>query len=91
MTPTKSSHAQLPPASWRCPGTPSGRTRGDASRAELYLEVDTPERWHARALAAGAVELSPLSLRGWGQEAAYSLDPDGHVLAFARARERSPG
>ncbi len=53
-------------------------------RAELYLLTDDPDRYHQRALARGAIELSALSLRDWGHEAAYSLDPDGHVLAFAR-------
>jgi len=53
-------------------------------RAELYLLIDRPDAYHERALANGAKELSALSLRDWGHEAAYSLDPDGHVLAFAR-------
>lgn len=53
-------------------------------RAEVYLVVDEPEQFHQRAMAAGATELSPLTTRDWGHEAAYSLDPDGHVLAFAR-------
>lgn len=53
-------------------------------RAETYLLVDDPAACHQRALAAGATELSPLGLRDWGDEAAYSLDPDGHVLIFAR-------
>ena len=52
-------------------------------RAELYLLVEDPAAHHARALAAGARELSPLQARNWGHVAAYSLDPDGHVLAFA--------
>lgn len=56
---------------------------GRSPRCELYLIVGDPAAWHARALAAGARELSPLSLRDWGHAAAYSLDPDGHVLAFA--------
>ena len=51
--------------------------------AELYVLVTQPEEYHRRALAAGAIELSPLQDRDWGQRAAYSLDPDGHVLAFA--------
>ncbi|MEZ4221763.1 MAG: GFA family protein [Polyangiaceae bacterium] len=54
-----------------------------AARAELYLRVEDPGAAHARALAAGATELSPLQRRDWGHDAAYSLDPDGHVLAFA--------
>ena len=37
----------------------------------------------SHALAAGAKELSPMGLRSWGHLAAYCLDPDGHVLAFA--------
>lgn len=53
-------------------------------RAEVYLLVADPAAYHARALERGARELSPLAPRGWGHEAAYSLDPDGHVLAFAR-------
>ncbi|HRO66419.1 MAG TPA: VOC family protein [Pseudobdellovibrionaceae bacterium] len=53
-------------------------------RAELYLTVEDPEVYHARALQRGAIELSGLTPRNWGHEAAYSLDPDGHVLVFAR-------
>ena len=54
-------------------------------RAEVYLLVDDPRSFHARALGRGARELSALAVRDWGHETAYSLDPDGHVLAFARA------
>ncbi|MCC6311863.1 MAG: glyoxalase [Trueperaceae bacterium] len=58
-------------------------------RSELYLSVPDPAECHRRALAAGATELSPVARRGWGDDAGYSLDPDGHVLAFARrAQER---
>lgn len=53
------------------------------ARAELYLLVADPAAAHARALAAGASELSPLQPRSWGHAAAYALTPDGHVLAFA--------
>lgn len=53
-------------------------------RAELYLMVDDPGAYHARALAAGGREISPLGPRDWGHEAAYSADLDGHILAFAR-------
>ena len=54
-----------------------------APRAEVYVVVEDAAAFHARALAAGARELSPLAARDWGHRAAYSLDPDGHVLAFA--------
>ncbi|MBX3232567.1 MAG: VOC family protein [Labilithrix sp.] len=65
-------------------------TAGDRPpRAELYLVVADPAAYHERALAAGARELSPLLDRDWGHRAAYSLDPDGHVLAFAALARRS--
>jgi uncharacterized protein len=56
-------------------------------RSELYLLVDDAAPFHRRALDAGARELSPLLPRDWGHMAAYSLDPDGHVLAFAQTVE----
>ncbi len=52
-------------------------------RAELYLVVPDAAAWHARALAAGARELSALTARDWGARVSYVLDPDGHVVAFA--------
>ncbi len=54
-----------------------------AARGELYLVVDDAESYHQRAIEAGARELSPLSLRDWGDNVAYSMDVDGYVLAFA--------
>ena len=56
----------------------------DTLRAELYLLVDDPIAFHGRALKAGARELSPPTPRPWGDLAAYCLDPDGYVLAFAK-------
>ena len=56
-------------------------------RAEVYLVVDDPTAFYARAIAAGAHELSRLALRDCGHRAAYCLDPDGHVLAFATAAD----
>ncbi len=52
-------------------------------RSEIYLHLDDPAEAHKRALRAGAKELSPILKRDWGDRAAYSLDPDGYVLAFA--------
>ncbi len=62
-------------------GSPAA-ARGIA-RAELYLVVEEPKNFHARALAAGACELSPLLPRNWGHLASYCTDPDGQVIAFA--------
>lgn len=66
------------------PGLPDPATARGIPRAELYLVLDDPESYTYRALAAGGTELSPMLLRSWGDTAAYVLDPDGHVLAFAR-------
>ncbi|MEW6405929.1 MAG: VOC family protein [Chloroflexota bacterium] len=64
---------------------PNLETDHAIARAELYLLVDEPQSYHQRALEAGAMELSGFAVRDWGHRAAYSLDPDGHVLAFAEA------
>lgn len=57
-------------------------------RAELYLRVPDAPQYHARALAAGALELSSALPRDWGETVSYCLDPDGHVIAFADARSQ---
>jgi catechol 2,3-dioxygenase-like lactoylglutathione lyase family enzyme len=62
-----------------------GRAEG-VPRAEVYLIVNDPAAFHARALRNGARELSPLLDRDWGHRAAYSLDREGHVIAFASAK-----
>ena len=62
---------------------PDPATAAGIPRSELYVVVDDPAAYHRRALAAGAVELSELAPRSWGHTVAYSIDPDGHVLAFA--------
>ena len=57
---------------------------GASLRSELYAVVDDAASYHARALAAGAAEISPLIERDWGHTAAYCTDRDGHLLAFAQ-------
>ena len=51
---------------------------------EVYLVVESAADYHARALSLGARELSPVEERDWGHTAAYSMDRDGHILAFAQ-------
>ena len=65
------------------PALPDPALARGVPRCELYLVVEDPLGHHDRALAAGARELSPLAERTWGDHAAYSLDRDGHVIAFA--------
>ncbi len=72
------------------PALPDPAQARGRPRAELYLLGPDPAACHARALAAGARELSPLQPRDWGHTAAYSLEPDGHVLAFASVSAPHP-
>jgi RimJ/RimL family protein N-acetyltransferase len=72
------------------PNLPDPALACGGPRAELYLVVATPVESLARAVAAGAAELSPVLPRDWGDDAGYCLDPDGHVLAFARAAADPP-
>ena len=53
-------------------------------RAELYLLVDDPAAYLARAIGGGAEALDGVRARDWGDDAGYCLDLDGHVLGFAR-------
>ena len=52
-------------------------------RAEIHLTLKNPEAYLERALKNGAKLLSDFKERDWGDKAAYCLDPDGHVIAFA--------
>lgn len=67
-------------------GLPDPAAAAGTPRAEVYLYVDRPEVYHRRALEHGARELSPPERRSWGDVAAYAIDAEGHVIAFA-ARE----
>lgn len=64
---------------------PDPASASGVPRSELYLRVDDPTTYHLRALEMGAKELSGPEKRSWGDLAAYSLDLDGHLLAFAKA------
>jgi len=68
---------------------PDPATAAGTPRSEIYLVVDDAELIHNRALSSGAKELSPVLNRDWGHAAGYSLDPDGHVLAFAEKRDEA--
>ncbi|MBN2362652.1 VOC family protein [candidate division WOR-3 bacterium] len=52
-------------------------------RCELYLYVEDLEFEYENAKKTGAVEISPIEKRNWGDRTCYFSDPDGHVLAFA--------
>jgi hypothetical protein len=73
------------------PRLPDPAQAAGVPRGEVYLVVRDPLVYHQRAIEAGAVELSGLARRDWGDWAAYSLDPDGHVLAFAKPGKPGSG
>lgn len=64
--------------------TPHPASGHGIPRCELYLRFDNPRQMMEQALEAGALLISPVSIRDWGEEAGYVADPDGHVIAFAR-------
>lgn len=53
-------------------------------RCELYLFVDNPGEYIERLVNSGGKLISRTMLRDWGDETAYGVDPDGHVIAFAK-------
>ncbi|WP_333808599.1 VOC family protein [Flavobacterium sp.] len=52
-------------------------------RCELYLQVENIESIFEEVKQAGATEISPITLRDWGDYVGYLADFDGHVIALA--------
>ncbi len=63
-------------------------TAGLSPRAEIYLLLKDADAYHQRALEHGGREISGMQKRDWGHTAAYSMDPDGYILAFAEESKR---
>ncbi|HEY9681536.1 MAG TPA: VOC family protein [Oculatellaceae cyanobacterium] len=70
------------------PSLPDPEEAQGIPRAEIYLVLSNANACYDRALANGAKSLSEFAMRDWGQQVAYCLDLDGHVVAFAE-REKS--
>lgn len=70
------------------PNMPDPAAGNGAPRAELYLYVDEPGTFYDRAIEARATPLDGLKNRDWGDEAAYCMDLDRHVIAFASKLEK---
>lgn len=68
-----------------CPTMPNPADAAGIPRCELYLKFTDARAVLQRALASGAVLVSELSPRDWGDTVAYVADPDGHILAIAQA------
>lgn len=50
---------------------------------ELYFLMENALEFHKRALQLGATEIREFAEMDWGDKVAYSLNHDGHILAFA--------
>jgi len=68
-------------------GTPSASPRREAN---LTIEVDDVDAAHARAVAAGAKILYPLTTEPWGVRRFYVSDPDGVVINVMTHRQSTP-
>jgi len=52
-------------------------------QTEFYFIVENAEELHARAVQLGATEIRAFEKMDWGDKVAYSINHDGHILAFA--------
>lgn len=66
------------------PALPHPHEASGIPRCELYLSVEDVDAAYQNALACGAMAISPVLDRDWGDRVAYVADPDGHVIAFAQ-------
>ena len=71
-----------------------GPTRGDGSPFELgpsavYVALDDPDAHHARAVAAGAEIVMPLTDQEYGSREYAARDPEGNVWCFGTFRPGS--
>lgn len=67
--------------------TPHPDTGTGIPRCELYLYVENIQKEFDNALNSGAVLVSPIQDRDWGDKVCYFSDPDGHIIAFAEKIE----
>ncbi len=56
-------------------------------RCEVYLFVDDPNERLEILVSAGGKRISEVTERSWGDDVAYGLDPDGHVIALAKLKD----
>lgn len=61
------------------------RPEGCMPACEICLKHADPEGCLVLFEAAGGKLIQPLKHMDWGEEVAYGLDPDGHMIAFSRA------
>lgn len=66
--------------------TPHPASGSGIPRCELYLHVDDIQLEYDNAVESGAVLISPIAERNWGDTVCYFSDPDGHIIAFAEGK-----
>lgn len=64
--------------------TPHPSTGNGIPRCELYIVLDNLEETFELAKKAGAIEISAIQDRDWGDRVGYLADLDGHIIAFAK-------
>ena len=57
---------------------------GTTTATELYFHCVDPAKAAAKLMVVGALLLSPLAARPWGDEAVYLQDLEGNVVVLAR-------
>jgi lactoylglutathione lyase len=67
---------------------PHPSTGNGIPRCELYLYVEDIQAEFDNAIECGALLVSPIAERNWGDNVCYFADPDGHVIAFAEKTNR---
>ena len=67
--------------------TPHPDTGTGIPRCELYLYVDSVQIEFENAMNSGAILISPVIARDWGDKVCYFSDPDGHIIAFAEKNQ----
>jgi len=59
------------------------KNRKTLPQTELYFLVENALLLHNKAIQLGATEIRTFSKMDWGHKVAYSINHDGHILAFA--------
>jgi len=59
------------------------KNRKTLPQTELYFLVKNALLLHNKALQLGATEIRTFSKMDWGHKVAYSINHDGHILAFS--------
>ncbi len=59
------------------------KNRKALPQTEFYFLVDDALPFHKKAIQLGASEIREFAEMDWGDKVAYSINHDGHILAFA--------